>query len=497
MATKNTLYRCSECQAEESKWFGICNQCKNYNTFIEVTPSSFKPDRSSQIKNKRAFTAVSSDITLLDDVDINEVSRMGTGIDDFDRVLGGGLVQGSVVLLGGDPGIGKSTLLIQAVGNLSQKKNYEDTKINKVIYISGEESKSQVKMRSFRLGISGSNIFIYSEVVLENILETLEKEKPDFLIIDSIQTLYSETSSSSPGSVSQIKECASQITRIAKESNITIIIIAHVTKDGELAGPKALEHIVDTVIFFEGEKENDHRLLRALKNRYGNIDEVGILLMTETGLETVNDPTGVFTSSRNQLPGSSFFVSQEGTRSILMEIQSLIDSSSSFNPTRAAIGISKERLQIYCAIIHKFIKFSNDSIYTKNVFLTVIGGMRLSETGIDIPAVLSMLSSTASVALPDKSFSFGEIGLTGELRSVRSSESRIKEAARAGLKIGFIPKAKDDRLQKLAQSLDIQLYEFNTILDLVSHVFLANQTPQNDVKSKRKPRSNTNSQPSD
>ena len=489
MAKEKTKFVCSECGASRPKHFGRCTDCGQYNTAVEELTQNLAENMGFKVKNRRAFTSVSSKMELLSDVGETRDHRVSTDISEFDRVLGGGgAVEGSVVLLGGDPGIGKSTLLIQAAEKISQsKKTYlngkGDDRKNRLIYVSGEESSSQIKMRAKRLELNVSNVYINSEIELEKILSTIDEHEPDFMIIDSIQTLYSAAMASAPGSVSQIKECASQLTRVAKERGITMLIICHVTKDGELAGPRALEHIVDTVLQFEGDENTQYRMLRAIKNRYGAVNEIGMFLMGEKGLESVQDPTGIFSSNEKKMAGSSVYVSQEGSRAILVEVQALLDSTNQPNPTRSSIGISRERLNMLCAVINKFLELSS-SIYSQNVFLTLIGGMKFSDTGVDVPSLLAMLSSAQNKALPHKSFSFGEIGLTSELRVVGNMETRVREAARMGLKIGFIPKTKDERIQELSKKLGVKVYECSNLKDLLNNVFFIDHSKDNGMFEK-------------
>lgn len=506
MSKEKSRFVCSNCGASKPKFFGRCVECMAYNTAVEELAKD-TVDLGFKVKNRRAFTSVNSKIEKLSDVGESRDHRVSTDIVEFNRVLGGeGAVEGSVVLLGGDPGIGKSTLLIQAAEKISQsKKTYMDGKgenrKHRLIYLSGEESSTQIKMRAKRLGLDVTNVDIYSEIELEKILSTIDEYEPDFMIIDSIQTLYSAAMSSAPGSVSQIKECASQLTRVAKERGITMLIICHVTKDGELAGPRALEHIVDTVLHFEGDENSQYRMLRAIKNRYGAVNEIGMFLMTEKGLESVEDPTGIFSSDEKKMAGSSVYVSQEGSRAVLVEIQALLDSTNQPNPTRSSIGVSRERLNMLCAVINKFLEMPT-SIYSQNVFLTLIGGMKFSDTGVDVPSLLAMLSSAQNKAIPHKSFSFGEIGLTSELRVVGNMETRVKEAARMGLKIGFIPKTKDERMQDLSKRLGIKVYECANLKDLISNVFMIDHSKDsgvyekpNNLKKKAAPKMKNEEQP--
>jgi DNA repair protein RadA/Sms len=451
-----TEFVCRECGGKAIKLLGKCPHCNAWNTLEEEII------QSTTINNRyqKTFTKLSSHAENLSDVEDENQSRISTNIDEFDRVLGGGLVSGGVILLGGDPGIGKSTLLLQTITELS--------KINPVLYISGEESKSQIAMRAKRLKLDVGKVRIASEIDLEKIKILIENEKPKFLIIDSIQTLFNPELTSGPGSVSQVKECASQLNRLAKELDITMLIICHVTKDGEMAGPRALEHIVDCVLYFEGDKNNQHRMIRAIKNRFGPVNEIGMFSMTENGLEEVSDPTGIFTDEGKKLAGSAIYVSQEGNRSILVEIQALIDQTPLPNPVRKSIGLDINRLQMLCAVIHKYIDMP---IYSQNVFVSLVGGMKFSDTGIDLPAFLAMISSYKNEPLPEKTVSFGEIGLTGELRMVSNMEDRIREAARMGIKNIIIPKSSKNKTKELSSLLKIKIIECENLASVINAVF--------------------------
>lgn len=459
MAKKKTQWVCRDCGGTSPKFLGKCPHCNEWNTLEEETIQDTAPTGNNRYQ--KTFTKISSTVENLDDVEGEDYNRIKTNISEFDRVLGGGLVKGGVVLLGGDPGIGKSTLLLQTITQLAQT--------HKTLYISGEESSHQISMRAKRLNLNTKSVRIYSEIELEKIQSKLDEEKPEFVIIDSIQTLFSSQLTSAPASVSQIKECASQLTRIAKETGITMLIICHVTKDGELAGPRALEHIVDTVLYFEGDKNNQYRMIRAIKNRFGAINEIGIFAMTERGLEIVEDPTGIFAGGTKKLPGAAIYVSQEGNRSILVEIQALLDQTPLPNPIRRSIGFDLNRLQMLCAVINKYVDMP---IYTQNVFVSLIGGMKFSDTGIDLPAFLAMVSSYKNEALPESLVSFGEIGLTGELRQVQNTEDRIREAARMGLKKVIIPKLTGkNNVKLLEKSLDIKIYECEDLSAVVKVIF--------------------------
>jgi DNA repair protein RadA/Sms len=424
MSKLKTQFVCRECGGTALKLMGKCPHCGNWNTMEEEIIQDVK----STNNRFSGITITSAKVEDLEKVEAKEYKRYKTNIEEFDRVLGGGFVDGSVVLIGGDPGIGKSTLLLQTITKLSEN--------NKVLYISGEESSEQIALRGKRLDLKLSGVRIYSEIELEKIHNALMAEKPKYVIVDSIQTLFSSQLSSAPGSVSQVKECASQLNRFAKETGTTLVIVCHVTKEGELAGPRALEHIVDTVLYFEGDKNNQYRLIRAFKNRFGPINEIGIFLMTEKGLEEVLDYSGVFIDQHQQMAGSTIFVSQDGNRPILVEIQALVDETPLPNPIRRSIGLDINRLQMLCAVIHKYIEMP---IYTQNVFVSTIGGMKFADTGIDLPAFLAMISSYKNKPMIEKTACFGEIGLTGELRQVQNIEDRIKEAAKLGMKQIIMP----------------------------------------------------------
>ena len=457
MAKNKTHFVCSSCGGTSAKMMGKCPHCGEWNSMLE----EFINNTVISTGNNRyqAITQTSAKVQNLDEVSASDYFKHPVGIGEFDRVLGGGLVDGAVILLGGDPGIGKSTLLLQSVVNLAVS--------SPVLYVSGEESAQQIALRGRRLGLNLKGVRIYSEIELEKIQVAIKEEKPRYVIIDSIQTLFSSQLSSAPGSVSQVKECASHLNRFAKENGVTIIMICHVTKEGELAGPRALEHIVDTVLYFEGDKNTQYRMIRAFKNRFGAINEIGIFAMTEKGLEEVTDPAGIFMSDQEKLPGSAIFVSQEGNRSILVEIQALLDQTPLPNPIRRSIGLDVNRLQMLCAVIHKFIEMP---IYTQNVFVSLIGGMKFSDTGIDLPAFLAMISSYRNQPLPRHMSAFGEIGLTGEIRNVQNSEDRIREAMRMGMKQIVTPPLDIKKIAEL-KKLGIQIIECKNLSEAINFVF--------------------------
>jgi DNA repair protein RadA/Sms len=367
----------------------------------------------------------------LADIEAIDVPRFGTGIDEFDRVLGGGLVAGGVVLIGGDPGIGKSTLLLQALANIS--------KFKRALYVSGEESGAQVALRARRLVIDAENLQLQAEIQLEKILSTLAEEKPDVAVIDSIQTVYSDALSSAPGSVAQVRECAAQLTRVAKQSGITIVLVGHVTKEGTLAGPRVLEHIVDTVLYFEGDTHSSFRLVRAFKNRFGAVNELGVFAMTDKGLKGVSNPSALFLSQHDtQVPGSCVMVTQEGTRPLLVEIQALVDASHVPNARRLTVGLEQNRLAMLLAVLHKH---AGVAAFDQDVFINAVGGVKITEPAADLPVLLAIQSSMRNKPLPRGLVAFGEVGLAGEIRPAPRGQERLREAAKLGFSIALVPKA--------------------------------------------------------
>lgn len=457
MSKIKSNFVCNNCGGVSPKMMGKCSHCGEWGTIVE---EKIQKETASQNRYS-SFTKLNSKVEDLSDIKINDYKRILTDISEFDRVLGGGFVCGSVVLLGGDPGVGKSTLLLQTLSSIATT--------NKVLYVSGEESSEQIAGRGIRLNLPLKGIKMYSEIELEKIREIAETHKPEFIVIDSIQTLFSSQLTSAPGSVSQVKECASQLNRYAKETGTTIVMICHVTKDGELSGPRALEHIVDSVLYFEGDSASNYRMIRAIKNRFGPLNEVGIFNMTSEGLVPVLDPTGIFsTFNKVKLPGASIFVTQEGNRSIMVEVQSLLDQTPLPNPIRRALGVDINRLQMICAIIHKFIDIP---IYTYNVFLTLVGGFKFTDTGVDLPAFMSMISSYKGLPLKKSMVSFGEITLTGELRQVINPEDRIKEAARMGFSCVICPTIDSKVLINIKKSSNIDIICCSSLSDVIDNCF--------------------------
>jgi DNA repair protein RadA/Sms len=388
-------------------------------------------NRMSQTPGAHKSLAQTAPVLSLADIEAIDVPRFGTGIEEFDRVLGGGLVAGGVVLIGGDPGIGKSTLLLQALANLASTRN--------TLYVSGEESGAQIALRAKRLQVEAKDLKLQAEIQLEKILGTLADIKPEVAVIDSIQTMYSDALTSAPGSVSQVRECAAQLTRVAKQTGITIILVGHVTKEGALAGPRVLEHIVDTVLYFEGDTQSSFRLVRAIKNRFGAVNELGVFAMTEKGLKGVSNPSALFLSQHDsQVPGSCVMVTQEGTRPLLVEIQALVDASHLPNARRLSVGLEQNRLAMLLAVLHRH---AGIAAFDQDVFINAVGGVKIAEPAADLAVLLAINSSMRNKPLPRGLVVFGEVGLAGEIRPAPRGQERLREAAKLGFSIAVIPKS--------------------------------------------------------
>lgn len=434
MAKLKTIYSCTECGGKTPKWQGQCPHCTVWNTLIEsVTEPIIRGG------NRFSALAASGKVQMLSEVDAGEVQRTPTGIEEFDRVLGGGLVSGSVVLIGGDPGIGKSTLLLQVLAHLSRQQN--------TLYVSGEESAQQIALRAIRLSLDARSLHLLPEIQFEKIQAAIAQNKPDVVVIDSIQTVYSEQLTSAPGSVSQVRECAAQLTRIAKSNNICMILVGHVTKEGALAGPRVLEHIVDTVLYFEGDTHSSFRLIRAFKNRFGAVNEIGVFAITDKGLREVSNPSALFLSQHGQqVAGSCVMVTQEGTRPLLVEIQALLDEAHSPNVRRLSLGLEQNRLAMLLAVLHRH---AGIACYDQDVFINAVGGVKITEPGADLAVLLAIVSSLRNKPLQEKLVVFGEVGLAGEVRPVQRGQERLKEAAKLGFTKAIIPKANAPK-QKIA-----------------------------------------------
>ncbi|SMC16871.1 DNA repair protein RadA/Sms [Andreprevotia lacus DSM 23236] len=428
MARAKTVFSCSLCGALSPKWQGQCPGCGEWNTLVETVEDNKPAGR---------FEALAADgaIRKLADVQIEELPRMATGISELDRVLGGGLVPGGVVLIGGDPGIGKSTLLLQALTLLSAQTN--------TLYVSGEESPQQIALRAQRLALEAGQINLLAEIGLERILTTLEQVQPQVAVIDSIQTLYSQALNSAPGSVAQVRECAAQLTRFAKRTGTTILLVGHVTKEGALAGPRVLEHIVDAVLYFEGDTHSSFRLIRAIKNRFGAVNELGVFAMTDKGLREVSNPSALFLSQHAEpVAGSCVLVTQEGSRPLLVEVQALVDDALSPQPRRLAVGVEQNRLALLLAVLNRHAGIATAD---QDVFINAVGGVRINEPAADLAVLLAIVSSLRNRPLQHKLVVFGEVGLSGEVRPVQRGQERLREAAKLGFTHAIVPKANRPR----------------------------------------------------
>ncbi|WP_028455729.1 DNA repair protein RadA [Chitinilyticum litopenaei] len=450
MAKNRVMFSCQECGAQSPKWQGQCPGCGAWNTLQESLVKEAAPSRFQSL-------AADGAIRQLAEVDATELPRTPTGLQELDRVLGGGLVPGGVVLIGGDPGIGKSTLLLQALTRLAEA--------HRVLYVSGEESAQQIALRAKRLDLSAARVALFAEIGLETILQALEKEKPRVAVIDSIQTVYTDALSSAPGSVAQVRECAAQLTRFAKRTGTTILLVGHVTKEGALAGPRVLEHIVDAVLYFEGDTHSSFRLIRAIKNRFGAVNELGVFAMTDKGLREVTNPSALFLSQhREPVAGSCVLVTQEGTRPLLVEVQALVDDAHAPQPRRLAVGIEQNRLALLLAVLHRH---AGIAAFDQDVFINAVGGVRISEPAADLAVLLAIVSSLKDRPLPEKLVVFGEVGLAGEVRPVQRGQERLREAAKLGFTHAIVPKANRPRqpidgmqvtvVERLADAVDAAL----------------------------------------
>lgn len=421
--TKNVIYFCQQCGYESAKWMGQCPACKEWNTFTEEIVSKAK-DRLTT--GKSGSTAK---VTKISDVVIEKEERLSTGMEELDRVLGGGLVTGSLILVGGDPGIGKSTILLQVCGSLASE--------HKVIYISGEESLQQIRMRAQRMSEDTAQVSLYCETNLANIEEMVRKEKPEILVVDSIQTMFHEAVSSAPGSVSQVRESTGVFMQIAKKMGIIILIVGHVTKEGVVAGPRVLEHMVDTVLYFEGDRHASYRILRGVKNRFGSTNEIGVFEMCQDGLHEVVNPSEFMLSGKpEQVSGSVVACAMEGTRPMLLEIQALVCRSNFAIPRRTAAGTDVNRISLLMAVLEKRLGVSLGNC---DAYVNIAGGIRISEPAVDLGIVLAVLSSYKDILIPDNIICFGEVGLSGEVRAVNMTEARVREAKKLGFQTVIMP----------------------------------------------------------
>jgi len=427
MAKEKTIYTCTECGGTSPRWLGKCPHCEAWNTLIESVAEGVPGPG----KNRFAALAKSAPVAVLADIEAADIARTPTGIDELDRVLGGGIVEGGVVLIGGDPGIGKSTLLLQALDGLQRAQV-------STLYVTGEESGAQVALRSRRLGLAQSQVKVLAEINLEKILGTLASTQPAVAVIDSIQTVYSDQLTSAPGSVAQVRECAAHLTRAAKASGTCIVLVGHVTKEGALAGPRVLEHMVDTVLYFEGDTHSSFRLVRAIKNRFGAVNEIGVFAMTEKGLRGVANPSAIFLSQHAEpVPGSCVLVTLEGTRPLLVEIQALVDTGGP-SPRRLSVGLERDRLAMLLAVLHRH---AGVACMDQDVFVNAVGGVRISEPAADLSVMLAITSSLRGRALPKGFIAFGEVGLAGEVRPAPRGQERLREAAKLGFSVAVVPRA--------------------------------------------------------
>ncbi|MFQ5995595.1 MAG: DNA repair protein RadA [Acidiferrobacterales bacterium] len=450
MAVKTkSVFSCSECGAQAPKWSGQCPACESWNTLTETIAATETGGR----RFPRLAPAASAQ--SLDAVELKSLSHLRTGLSELDRVLGGGVVAGSVVLIGGDPGVGKSTLLIQALAAISEN--------TPVLYVTGEESAQQIALRADRLGLKGGHVRLFAENQLEAILACAEAEAPQVVVVDSIQTVFTELLQSAPGSVAQVRETAGQLVRLAKQNGIALFLVGHVTKEGTLAGPRVLEHMVDTVLYFEGDPSSRFRIIRATKNRFGAVNEIGVFVMTESGLQEVTNPSAMFVSRQGEtVPGTVVLATQEGTRPLLVEVQALVDQSHLTNPRRVSVGLDANRLGMLLAVLHRH---AGVATHDQDVFINVAGGVKVLETAADLAAAAAIVSSMNDVPLGRDLVMFGEMGLAGEIRPVQRGQERIREAAKLGFKRAIIPfankpKTHEQRIdvfpvRQLAEALEI------------------------------------------
>jgi DNA repair protein RadA/Sms len=429
MAKEKTLFSCTDCGGTSPKWLGKCPSCGAWNTLVESVAEI--PGASKNRYSGMAALAPSAAVATLAEIEASDVARTPSGQEELDRVLGGGIVEGGVVLIGGDPGIGKSTLLLQAMDGLQRSGM-------STLYVTGEESGAQVALRSRRLGLDHSQVQVLAETQLEKVLATVDKLQPAVVVMDSIQTVYSDQLTSAPGSVAQVRECAAHLTRMAKSTGTAVILVGHVTKEGALAGPRVLEHMVDTVLYFEGDTHSTYRLVRAIKNRFGAVNEIGVFAMTERGLKGVSNPSAIFLSQHSEpVPGSCVLVTLEGTRPMLVEIQALVDSGGP-SPRRLSVGLDRDRLAMLLAVLHRH---AGVACMDQDVFVNAVGGVRISEPAADLAVMLSIQSSLRGKPLPKGFIAFGEVGLAGEVRPAPRGQERLREAAKLGFSQAIIPKA--------------------------------------------------------
>jgi len=435
MKAPKTVFVCQECGSQAPKWLGKCEDCGKWNTFVEERPQPAAAAGAAAGEHRYALAGAAATAQLYSDIELEHHARLSTGIGEFDRVLGGGVVPGSLVLLGGEPGIGKSTLLLQAAANMART-------IGPVLYSSGEESEHQIKSRGERLNVGKAPLYLLAETCLERILEEIARIKPALVIVDSVQTVFSLKFQSAPGSIGQVREAATQLMFMAKGQNVPTFLVGHITKDGSLAGPKALEHVVDSVLYFEGERHHSHRVVRAVKNRFGAVSELGVFEMTSTGLKPVPNPSKLFLAERpSNAPGSAVLCSVEGSRPILVEVQALVSSSSYGNARRMASGVDQQRLSLLLAVLEKR---AGLNLMGDDVFVNIAGGMTIDEPASDLGVLAAIASSVRNRVIPPTTAMFGEVGLAGEVRGITQAALRVKEAAQMGFKRCVMPEANID-----------------------------------------------------
>ena len=440
MAKKSTIFFCQNCGYESAKWLGQCPACKEWNTLVEETVVTGKAGKSSKKTESLAARIHEAQPVKLSGIKTESEIRTATGFEELDRVLGGGIVAGSLVLVGGDPGIGKSTILLQVCKNLTEKGK-------KVLYISGEESLQQIKLRASRIGSFGEEMLLLCETSLETIQGVIERVQPEIVVIDSIQTMYQEDVSSAPGSVSQVREATSVFMQIAKRMGISIFIVGHVTKEGNVAGPRVLEHMVDTVLYFEGDRHASYRILRAVKNRFGSTNEIGVFEMRNTGLEEVINPSEFMLNGKpNGTSGSIVACSMEGTRPILVEIQALVCQSNFGIPRRTAVGTDFNRVNLLMAVLEKKVGIH---LAACDAYVNIAGGMKMTEPAIDLGISLAVVSSCKDIVIPDSVIAFGEIGLSGEVRAVSMAGQRVAEAKKLGFETVILPEVCRSATEKI------------------------------------------------
>ncbi len=452
-----TRYQCSDCGAVTPKWTGQCADCNAWNTLTELAQQQTTP----LAERFQPYGAGQSVIRKLDEVDQNELPRMSTGSAELNRALGGGLVSGSVILLGGDPGIGKSTLLLQVLLSLSDRERIT------ALYVSGEESIEQLSLRSARLGLPSAELLVLAENRLEHIFSAARQHRPRALVIDSIQTVFSDALQSAPGSVAQVRECAARLTSFAKQANTAVFLVGHVTKEGALAGPRVLEHMVDTVLYFEGDSNSRYRMIRSVKNRYGAVNELGVFAMTDKGLREVSNPSAIFLAAHGEpAPGTSVLVTREGSRPLLVEVQALVDQSHSSQPRRVTVGLDQNRLSMLLAVLHRH---AGVGAWDQDVFINVVGGIKLTETAADLAILVAIMSSLRDRSLPEDLVVFGEVGLTGEIRPVQQGQERLKEAQKHGFNKAIIP-ADNNPKTKLKQVKIFPVRKLSQVIDALQEI---------------------------